>query len=225
MFCFLHGGEPVLHYDFSGPVIRQGGQFEAPEFVGNVEIDPEQGCIQIQPGNYLAVPESASLSLLNGGTLYAVVFLDDDGTKNGSDDSYDMLFFKDSAFLMGRSRGELCCNLGDGEKWQNGVFCPVPVKQWCTLAMSAEKQLHKGETFYIIEVYVNGEQVRRVTWRFEGKDNRAPVTFGRGFGGPWFMKGKIAEMRIYPYPVRSAECKRISEESLRRRGKESNGKE
>ncbi len=218
MIFSLQAIEPILHYDFSDPVICKGGKFKAPEFVGNVEIDSEQGCIQIQPKNYLAIPESSSLSLLDGGTLYAVVYFDEDGSKNGADDAHDMLFFKNKSFLMGRERGYFYCNLGNGEKWQNGIYCKVPVKQWCTLTMTAAREFNKDKTktYYIVTAYINGEQSKRVTWQFEGKDNQNPVTFGRGWGGPWFMKGKIAEMRIYPAPIGSAECKKISEASLRK---------
>ena len=216
MIFSLQGIEPILHYDFSDPGICQGGRFKAPELVGNVEIDSELGCIQIRPRNYLSIPESASLSLLEGGTLYAVVYFDDDGGKNGADDAHDMLFFKNKSFLMGRNGGNLYCNLGNGEKWQNGIYCKVPVKQWCALAMTVAREINNGKTYYIAATYINGEQIKRVTWQFKGKDSQKPVTFGRGWGGPWFMKGKIAEMRIYPAPIGPAECKKISEASLRK---------
>lgn len=212
----LQGIEPILYYDFSDPGIRKGGKFRAPEFVGNVEIDSEQECIQLQPENYLAIPESASLSLLDGGTLYAVVYFDENGRKNGADDAHDMLFFKNKSFLTGRHGGKIYCNLSNGEKWQNGIFCNVPVNQWIALTMTAAREISKGKTYYTVTVYINGEQRKRVTWQFEGKGNRNPVTFGRGWGGPWFMKGKIAEIRIYPAPIGPAECKKISEASLRK---------
>ena len=65
-------------------------------------------------------------------------------------------------------------------------------------------------------MYIDGNLIKRVTWKFQGKNNTEPVTFGKGWGGPWFMKGKVAEMRIYSVPLRPEECKEISVKSLRK---------
>ena len=220
LFLSLHGAEALLHYDFSGPVICQGGKIGAPEFVGNVEIDSEQNCIRLQPENYLAVPESSAISLLEGGTLYAVVQFEEDGRTNGMDDAHDMLFFKNGAFLLGRSCGMLYFNLGDGRNFQKGMYVPLPKRNWHAVAVTVSKEIHGDKTFYTSSIYIDGERMRRITCPLRPKENREPVTFGRGWGGPWFMKGKVAEMRIYPVPLTPGECKRISEESLRKYTKE-----
>ncbi len=215
MIFALQGAEPVLHYDFSGPEICKGGKFKAPEMVGNVEIDTEQNCLQLQPKNYLTIPESASLSLLEGGTLYAVVYFDDDGTKDGTDGAHDMLFFKNKSFLLGKDRGKLYFNLGDGRKWNSGIRCSLPVRNWCAAAVTVTKESHGDRNFYTAKIYLDGKLEGRETWQFKGEDNAERVTFGCGWGGPWFMKGKVAEMRIYPVPLSAEECKKISEASLR----------
>ena len=213
----LHGTEALLHYDFSGPVICQGGKIGAPEFVGNVEIDSESNCIRLQPKNYLAVPESSSISLLEGGTLYAVVQFEEDGRKDGMDDAHDMLFFKNGAFLLGRSCGMLYFNLGDGRDFRMGMHVPLPKRNWHAVAVTTVKTVRGDETWYTSVVYIDGERVRGITCPLRPEENREPVTFGRGWGGPWFMKGKVAEMRIYSVPLTPGECKKISEESLRKR--------
>ena len=216
MIFSLQAIEPILHYDFSDPAICKGGKFKVPEFVGNVEIGSEQNCIQLQPKNYLAIPDSSSLSLLEGGTLYAVVQFEADGKKDGTADAHDMLFFKNKSFLMGKDRGNLYFNLGDGSKWGKGIFCHVPIQKWCAAAVSVDKQINNNKTYYVLCMYIDGNLIKRVTWKFQGKNNTESVTFGKGWGGPWFMKGKVAEMRIYSVPLSPEECKEISEESLRK---------
>ncbi|MBO4491947.1 MAG: hypothetical protein J5944_11375 [Lentisphaeria bacterium] len=214
----LHGTEPLLHYDFSGPVICKGGKIGAPEFVGNVEIDSESNCIRLQPDNYLAVPESSSISLLEGGTLYAVVQFEEDGRKDGMDNAHDMLFFKDKSFLLGRDRDNLYFNLGDGRSFQKGIYVSLPGCGWFAIAVTTAKSFHGDKTFYTSSIYINGERVKDITCQLQPEDNLEPVTFGRGWGGPWFMKGKVAEMRIYSIPLTPEECREISEGSLRKCG-------
>jgi len=220
LFLSLHGAEALLHYDFSGPVICQGGKIGAPEFVGNVEIDSEQNCIRLQPDNYLAVPDSSSISLLEGGTLYAVVQFEEDGRKDGMDNAHDMLFFKDKSFLLGRDRDNLYFNLGDGRIFQKGTYVPLPDGGWRAVAVTVSKEIHGDKTFYTSSIYIDGKRTGSASWQFRGEENNESVTFGRGWGGPWFMKGKVAEMRIYPVPLTPGECKRISEESLQKYTKE-----
>lgn len=210
----LRGIEPILNYDFSEPVIRHGGKFKAPEFIGNVEIDPKQRCIQIRPKNYLAIPDSASLSLLDGGTLYAVVYFDDDGSQDGAEGAHDMLFFKNKSFLMGKDRGKLYFNLGDGRKWKGGIRCEVPIRKWCAAAVSVTRENHRNKGFCTAKIYIDGNLKGKETWEIKGENNAEQVTFGRGWGGPWFMKGKVAEMRIYSAPLTAEECQKISEASL-----------
>ena len=224
VFFSLQADEPILHYDFSDPGIRKGGQFKTPEFVGNVEIDSEQDCIELQGKSYLSIPDSTAFSLLEGGTLFAAVKFETDSAKDGTDNAHDMLFFKNKSFLLAKDRGSLYFNLGDGKKCKNGIRCPVPIRKWCTVAVSVFKEPHNGKNYYALKIYINGELKKQDTWQFQGKDTADPVTFGKGWGGPWFMKGKVAEMRIYSVPISAAECKTLSENCLKKRVKQQKAK-
>ena len=56
---------PVLHYDFTAPVIRQGGRFKQPALPSNIKMSsPEQALILTGEKGHveLLVPESKDLS-------------------------------------------------------------------------------------------------------------------------------------------------------------------
>lgn len=208
--------QPILDYDFTEPVIRKSGQYPGPDFIGTPEMDTEEKSLILHSGTYLVVPASKNLSLRKGATLYAVVKFEDDGKTDGSDNSHDMLFFKNGEFLLGRDRNSLYFNTGDGNvpkpKWNAGVQCGnIPLKRWTALTVTIR---NTGGNNYTAQVYMDGSPVRSASFQWNGTGNAESVTIGRGWGGPWHMNGNIAEIKIFPWPLSPEECRKISDRSL-----------
>ena len=192
---------PVLHYDFTAPVIRQGGRFQQPAIPSKIKMSsPEQALILTgEKGNdELVVPESKDLSFADGGTIYALVKFDQTGTKAAQNDSHDMIVFKNKNFLFGRSCGNLYFNLGSKWAWQ--LMAPdIPLQRWTALAASVTKNASKN---YTVRLYIDGKKAAEKTFRKEMEaPNANPVGLAKGWGGPWFFCGLFGKVIIFDQPL------------------------
>ena len=192
---------PVLHYDFTAPVICQGGRFKQPAIPSKIKMSsPEQALILTGEKGHveLLVPESKDFSFADGGTIYALVKFDQTGTKAGQNDSHDMIVFKNKNFLFGRSCGNLYFNLGS--KWDWSLMAPdIPLQRWTALAATITKNAPKN---YTVRLYIDGKKAAEKTFRKEMEaPNGNPVALVRGWGGPWFFSGLFGKVMIFDQPL------------------------
>ena len=188
---------PILNYDFTASVIRQGGRYEQPALSPDLKIAaPDQALILTgeRGQQELLVPESTGFSIEEGCTFYALVKFEQDGTKSAQNDSHDMILFKNKDFLFGRSCDKLYFNVG--EKWAWGVMAPgIPVKRWTALAASLRKTAPEN---YTVQLFIDGSKVMEKSFRGKiAKPNGNPVSIGKGWGGPWFFYGLLGKVLVF----------------------------
>lgn len=188
---------PVLNYDFTAAVIRQGGRYEQPLLSPDLRIAaPEHALILTgeRGQQELLVPESAGFSIEDGCTFYALVKFEQDGTKASQNDSHDMILFKNKDFLFGRFCDKLYFNAG--EKWAWSVMAPgIPVKRWTALAASIRKTSPEN---YTVQLFIDGSKVAEKSFRGKiAKPNGNPVSIGKGWGGPWFFYGLLGKVLVF----------------------------
>ena len=192
---------PILHYDFTAPVIRQGGKFQQPAIPPTIKMsNPEQALILTGEKGHveLVVPESKDFSFAEGGTIYALVRFDQTGKKAGQNDSHDMIVFKNKNLLFGRNCGSLYFNLGS--KWDWTVLAPnIPLQRWTALAATVTKNAPKN---YTVRLYIDGKKAAEKNFRKEMEaPNGNPVGLARGWGGPWFFCGLFGKIMIFDQPL------------------------
>jgi hypothetical protein len=209
----------VLDYDYTSPAVKQGGIYQPPQIIGEAEILADKDASIKLDGkkNYLKVTGGEKITLKNGGSLFVVVsFLDSDTnikTKTGS--SLDMIFFKKNDFLLGRYGKFLYFNIASNNKWEAPVYSLLPLKnsnkmKWLCLAVSVS--LKNGN--YKICTYVNGKKVKVKTFKnYQYTGSSEPLTIGKGWGGPWMLHGKIAQVKIYDFPLSETEMFALYEKS------------
>ena len=190
---------PVLHYDFTAPVIRQGGKYEAPKLPGKVRmsVSPQALILTGEKGKtVLTVPNGSDITLANGGTLYALVCFDNDGKVGGKNESHDMILFKKNEFLLGRSWGGLYFNGGDGKKygmWTVTEKKMLPARKWVALAAV----ITAGADGTTVALYVDGKKEAEKKFKTKFATTANPVTIGEGWGGPWYFSGKLGKILIF----------------------------
>ena len=200
--------EPVLHYDFTQPVIVPSGLFKRPVFCKEVEIAEPEPALILQNNNFAEIPESECLSLYAGGTLHCTVkFLD------ANPKSLDMVFFKGGDFLLGRYGNKLYFNAADGkiqgERWNMSITQPG-ISAGCWMSLTAViASLDRNH--YNVSLFINGKKV--ASRKFEKTINppsSAPVTLGKGWGGPWYMNGMLGKVMIFSSALTDTEVATIS---------------
>ena len=188
---------PILHYDFTAPVIQQGGTYKQPDLPSNMKMsNPEQALVLTgnRKQKELIIPGSAGLSLADGGTLYALVRFDQDGKKTGQNDAHDMILFKNGDFLFGRACDTLYFNMG--RKWDWKITAGnIPTGRWTALAVSVKKNEPRN---YTLKLYIDGRKAAEKNFRKEAEaPNENPVSIGKGWGGPWFFCGLLGKIMIF----------------------------
>lgn len=200
--------KPVLHYDFTQSDMVPGGLFKRPVFQQEVEIAEPEAALILHKNNFAKIPESECLSLYAGGTLYCTVKFLDTAPK-----SLDMIFFKDGDFLLGRDGNKLYFNAADGKirggHWNMAVQYPgISAGRWLALT-AVIASLDRNH--YNVSLFINGKKV--ASRKFERTINppsSAPVTLGKGWGGPWFMNGMLGKVMIFSSPLSDAEVASLS---------------
>lgn len=200
----------ILYYDYTSPAIMQGGKFQPPEMVGEIEMITEKDAsIKLDAKkNYLKVKGGDKITLKNGGTLFAVVkFLDSNtNIKISPTGSLDMIFFKNYDFLLGRYGKSFYFNMASNKKWPAAVYSKLPSNlkeiKWLRLGVTVSKQNDK----YTICMYINGKKTKSKTFEnLEYTGSSQSLTIGKGWGGSWMMHGQIAQLKIYDVPLSESE--------------------
>ena len=200
----------ILKYDFSSDVIRTDGAggFGVPQFMKNPSMDVIEGgrAVALEgKESFMLVPKSENLHLNDGATILAVVKFNDSGIEGGKADAHDMVIFKDNEFLFGRSANTIYFNLMSDKKWAMTCATSFNSNAWTHLAVT----LTKCKDAYTVKIYINGDNVFTKDFKGVILDNTLGlVNIGKGWGGPWFMNGCLAEISIYGAPLEAEEIVR-----------------
>ena len=200
----------LLHYDFTSPVICRGGKCNQPVLSPDMKIaspDPALILNGKKGQSHLTVPGGEKLTLSRGGTLYALVKFHQNGRKSGQPDTHDMIFFKNQDFLLGRSADKLYFNMGSKWDWQVHAG-PVPIKKWTALAATVRKD---APGIYTVKLFIDGKAVaEKVFERKSPKGSTAPLTLGKGWGGPWYFCGLLGKVMLFDRALPEEEIRRLS---------------
>lgn len=211
---------PTLHYRFdsvpdgvvtnvAGPELAgslKGGAQIAPIAEGSdtkaLSLDGKTGLIEVKGAENLHIgPEGLS--------FVATVRFADDAKGAAPSDAKDMILFKGDEFLFGRDGSNLYFNLHDGKGWKSHVLAgPVPHGEWCHLAVIVKRNYEpsQGVNGYTVQLFLNGEALKSAELpNRETPATTNPVSVGKGFGGPWFFHGDIAELAVYPRAILEGE--------------------
>ena len=201
----LWSTEPLLRYDYKGDAPKFTGEYAAPVVTGKPSIGGTDSASAIAfdgKRDFLTVPGSNSLHLTGGGTLAATVKFNDNGTEGGKADAHDMIFFKPDEFLLGRTGDQLYFNMKSGKQWAMTSYAKLPATAApLKVAATVRRDGDKSE----ITLYINGKQVFRKRFAGEPDTTDAPVTIGKGWGGPWFLNGELSDLAIYNQPLTESE--------------------
>jgi hypothetical protein len=236
-----NGGQ-VLRYDFSkvaGDVVPDlSGKGNDGRLVNNPTVNGD-GSLQLNGYNqYVSVPGLSSFRVDQGLTIAAVVKFEDSSIKEP--DCYDMILWKTDCFLLSRGQdGRLYFNIHDGKKWA----CPLkggaalPLGRYVHVAATADFVDDRAQGFvgYQVVLWVNGEPVasgRFNNIRFSGSRQaevkvgygfesdpaslasvKAEGGIGKGWGGPWFFKGRMAAVSVYDRALSEGEIAAAAQRS------------
>ena len=200
----------ILKYDFSSDVITTNGtgEFGFPQFMkkpGMAIIGKGKAVAFDGKESFVLIPKSESLHLNDGATIQTVVKFNDAGIEGGKADAHDMMLFKDNEFLFGRSANTIYFNMMSDKKWAMTCNAPFKSDEWVHLAVT----LTKSENTCTVKMYINGSNV--FTKDFTGvipDKSSGLINIGKGWGGPWFMNGDMAEISIYSAPLVEVEIVR-----------------
>lgn len=199
-------GGQVLRYDFSkvaGDVVPDlSGKGNDGQLVNKPTVSPD-GALQLNGANqYVSVPGLSSFRVDQGLTITAVVEFEDSSTEEPN--CYDMILWKTDCFLFSRGQGgRLYFNINNGKKWACPLYggAAVPVGRYVHVAATARRVDDRAQGFngYHVVLSVNGEAVAGGKFndvRFSG-GGQAGGDIGKGWGGPWFFKGRMAAVSVY----------------------------
>lgn len=186
----------------------EGGAQIAEEESGKVlALDGQSGLVSI--------PGLANLQIKDGLTISAVVRFDDLGP---APDCADMILFKPDCFLFGRTPdGQLYFNIYSDAtaEWNNGFNSAIemPTEEYVHVAVTVERA-DDGAGFkgYRALGWLNGRIVGRAN--LNGVDfplNDRAVDIGKGWGGPWFFKGRMKSIKVYDRALPEAEIRALAE--------------
>ena len=211
---------PIMQYRFdtvgTEPTIPN---LAGPEYVGRLEggarvasVDGQAVAALTLDGQtgWVQIPGSAGLHLGPAGfTVVATVRFADAGTVEAQPETHDMILFKPGEYLFGRTGQRLYFNLHDGRAWAASVVggaCQAGV--WTHAAAIIERidEPPQGRVGYFVRLYLNGAMVAtREILNCTGTTTDTPVNLGKGWGGPWFFRGDIAHLAVYPRPLSGGE--------------------
>ena len=138
-----------------------------------------------------------------GLTCAGVFRMHDNGGDNRGKNSFDMFFSKSGTpFVFGRYGHRLYSNMADQGKAGKmgapvfGAFQPEP-GVWYHLAVVYEyyNDHAQGDVGYCTTTYLNGNRIGRGKHPFlEPVQTPGRLEVGKGWGGPWFFRGEVAEI-------------------------------
>lgn len=198
--------------DFSGKhtAVLKGG---AAVSDGVLKLDGKKG--------FALIPSSSNFNITEKGlTLTAVVKMDYDPASSKLPERVDMFLFKNKEFLFGKLHNQLYVNIFSKGKWSAGTVIdtlPAP-GEWTHVAAVIERFYDpaQSDVGYRVSIYVNGEL--EITKKHQGlvpASGKAPVDIGRGFGGPWHLKGNVASAAVYGRALTAAEIAKLCSQEKR----------
>ena len=212
----------ILSYDFargenSGETIKDlSPESRDGTLEGSAQIVEEEGVKVLAldgTSGFVSVPGLADLQNKDGLTISAVVRFDDLGAAPGC---ADMILFKPNGFLFGRSpEGKLYFNIYSvaAADWENGPNSAIemPTGQYVHVAATAERvDVGAGADFkgYRVLLWLNGQMVGQANMNqaeFPPRDES--LNIGKGWGGPWFFKGRMKSLKVYDWAFTAPEIK------------------
>ncbi|MDD5707907.1 MAG: DUF6259 domain-containing protein, partial [Kiritimatiellae bacterium] len=167
---------------------------------------------------HVALPGSEGLHAGKRGVSFcAVVRFADGGATSAEADAHDTVLFKPDEFLLGRQQGQLYLNFHDHAGWNAPVVGgKVDAHVWLHLAAVLERvdDPAQGKTGYRPRLYVNGELV--AMQEYLGSDPQSsgtPMDIGKGWGGPWFFHGDVAEVSMFDRALTEGEVEALADAS------------
>ncbi len=198
--------EPLMDYDYSGYAVVRGGKFPAPVIHGETRMaDGMPTALRLDGKDiFLTIPGGEKFSLVNGGTLYAVV-------KFRREKAFGMLFFKENEFLLGYYQKNLYFNMPNGKKFNAPVYYgPMPLDEWCRAAVVVS--MKNGD--YSVRLYLNGKKSPETVFpALDYRTTDGKLTVGKGWGGVWFLSGEIAVLKVFDAPLTDAEIAELDKQS------------
>jgi hypothetical protein len=215
-------GGPLIQYRFEAvegtSVPNAAGPGFAGQLQGNASItklsdaggvpalslDGKTGWIQVEGSQGLHLGDK-------GFAIVATVRFSDSGTADGTPETHDMIVMKPNEYLFGRNGRVLYFNIHDGSNWAARVVggeCQPNV--WTHVAVLVERiyEPPQGRIGYFIRLYLNGQPVAgQEVLNCTGGTNDNPLNIGKGWGGPWFLRGEIAQVSLYNRSLADAELK------------------
>lgn len=126
-------------------------------------------------------------------------------------ENLDMFCAKGKEFIFARQRDQLYFNFHNGKTWcATTIGGTVPLdKKWNHYILTVEhfNDPAQGEKGYKISMYVNGELefARRIN-DVTPMPPKSMIDLGKGFGGPWFLDGEIANFTVWNRPLSESEA-------------------
>jgi hypothetical protein len=151
----------------------------------------------------VTIPDSASLDLLNAGTIESWVYLENTNDaiiygKGRSDTN-------EASYTLGLYQGNLRFDLYKGDGSLNYIPVTIPaapfVGSWNHLAINWDTSN--------IRVFVNGVQVGSGTYAFVRQDTNYPVTFGKNISPNPSFSGKLDEVSFYSRDLSASEIQSV----------------
>jgi hypothetical protein len=151
----------------------------------------------------VTIPDSASLDLLNAGTLESWIYLDNTNDaliygKGRSDTN-------EASYTLGLYQGNLRFDLYKGDGSLNYIPVTTPaaslVGSWNHVAINWDAAN--------IRVFVNGVQVASGTYAFVRQDTNYPVTFGKSISPAAAFSGKLDEVSFYNRDLSASEIQSV----------------
>ena len=205
--------DPVLDYDYTSGAFERLGKMAAPIITGETLMTEEMpGAIRFDgKKNFMLVPESKSIPLKKGATLFAFVRFDESK-------DYGMLFFKFGEFLLGLYKEKFLyfnttATPSSGKTFDSALYCPITRGKWITVTAI----LRPNPTTWTVSLYVDGERETSRTFKFEKgflEETKNDLTIGKGWGGVWFLKGDIGAVKIYDAPMSDKQVMELSKKYL-----------
>lgn len=209
----------LFHYDF--------GKSNRVELLSKAQI--RKGALLLDgAGAHARIPDSKNMHLTEKGmTILVTVKLTDPVGSEKLSDLLDTFSAKGNEFIFGRNRKRLYFNFHDGKKWAAPTFANARpgTGEWAQVAAVVERYSDpaQGEVGYRVSLYLNGE--KEVSQKFPNVKPRplnVPINIGKGWGGPWCMKGEVGSIAMYGRALKDGEiaelCSREKRISSLRKG-------
>ncbi len=219
---------PKIHYLFSPANIREGQvanlagkgyagllrggvRQQTEDSIGFLRFDGKTGFVEVQNSEGLHIGD-------NGLTIVATVRL-----RESSKPDFGMFAGKLNEYVFGtrhnRTEQALYANIrSDAALWPPGeqlLGGNIPHWQWAHVVVIFNRLYDpsQGVVGYRVSQYLNGKPAitQTISNNTVGQ-NKEPLLVGKGFGGgDWFLKGDMAELRVYDRALEEGDFRKLLE--------------